>query len=260
MSRHEARGRLEGRVALVTGGGTGIGRATSVLFAREGARVVVSGPEEGPLLEVVEEIKEAGGQAAHAVGDVRLAAEAEHLVRVAVERFGRLEVLFNNAGLGFVATLHETPEEKWDLVLDTNLKGIYQVSRFAVPELMRQGRGVIINNASQLGFVGAPSYAAYCASKGGVVNLTRAMALDLARHGIRVNALCPGAVRTPLLEKQFQSGGGAQGTLEDVARAHALGRIAEPEELAYPALFLASDESSFMTGAALVVDGGYLAS
>jgi NAD(P)-dependent dehydrogenase (short-subunit alcohol dehydrogenase family) len=156
--------------------------------------------------------------------------------------------------------MQDLPEDRWDLVVDTNLKGIYQLSRAAIPRMIRQGGGTIINTASQLGWVGVPNFSAYCASKGGVVNLTRAMALELAVHKIRVNALCPGAVETPLLLRQFEGGrSGPQGSLQALAGLHALKRIAQPIELAYPALFLASDESSFMTGASLVVDGGYIA-
>jgi NAD(P)-dependent dehydrogenase (short-subunit alcohol dehydrogenase family) len=246
-------------VVLVTGGGSGIGQASCRLFAQEGARVMVGGLPENALREVAEAIRADGHAADHVAGDVRVAADAERMVAATVDRFGQIDVLFNNAGIEFVAPIQETPEDKWDMVLDTNLKAIYLLSRAAVPHMIRQGGGAIINTASQLGFVAAPNFSAYCASKGGVINLTRAMALDLARHNIRVNALCPGAVETPLLLRQFANRSGPQGTLEDLANMHAMKRIGQPIELAYPALFLASDESSFMTGAALVVDGGYIA-
>ena len=252
-------GRMSGRVALITGGGSGIGRAACQLFAREGAAVVAVGPDQGALQETIAGIRDEGHDAAWLLGDVRCAEDARHAVDETVAQHGRLDVLCNNAGIEFSAPLHETPEEKWDLVVDTNLKGVYQMSRHAIPVMVRQGGGVIVNTASQLAFVGARSYGAYCASKGGVVNLTRAMALDLGRHGIRVNALCPGAVDTPLLRRLFESGTGPQGTLDDLAEMHALGRVAEPMEIARAMLFLASDDASFMTGAALVADGGYLA-
>jgi NAD(P)-dependent dehydrogenase (short-subunit alcohol dehydrogenase family) len=251
--------RLEGKVALVTGGGSGIGRATCSLFAREGASVVVAGLPTDPLDEVVSSIRTEGYVAEPIAGDVRLASDCAALVDAAVRRFGALDVLFSNAGVEFVGDIEETPEDRWDLVLDTNLKSMYQMARFAVPEMRRRGKGVIINNASQLAFAGAAKFSAYCASKGGVVSLTRALALELAPFNIRVNALCPGAVETPLLMRQFTDGRGPQGSLDDLIRMHALGRLAQPIELAYPALFLASDESSFMTGSALIVDGGYLA-
>jgi NAD(P)-dependent dehydrogenase (short-subunit alcohol dehydrogenase family) len=252
-------GRMTGRVVLITGGGSGIGRAACQLFAREGATVVAVGPDEAALRDTVASIHGAGGAAEWRFGDVRRAEDARRAVDETVARHGRLDALCNNAGIEFSAPIHETPEEKWDLVVDTNLKGVYQMSRHAIPVMVRQGRGVIVNTASQLAFVGAKSYGAYCASKGGVVNLTRAMALDLGRHGIRVNALCPGAVDTPLLRRLFESGTGPQGTLADLAEMHALGRVAEPVEIARAMLFLASDDASFMTGAALVADGGYLA-
>jgi NAD(P)-dependent dehydrogenase (short-subunit alcohol dehydrogenase family) len=251
--------RLHDKAALITGGGSGIGRASAILFAREGARVMVAGFQEETLRETVDTIATEGNAAAYVVGDVRSAIDAERIVAATIERWGRIDVLFNNAGIEFVGEIHETPEERWDQVLDTNLKGIYLVSKAAIPHLIRQGGGAIVNTASQLGLVAAPSFAAYSASKGGAVNLTRAMALDLAKYNIRVNALCPGAVETPLLLRQFAGRSGPQGTLEDLANLHALKRLAQPIEIAYPALFLASDESSFMTGSTLVVDGGYTA-
>lgn len=252
-------GRMTDRVTLITGGGTGIGRAACLLLAREGATVVAIGPDAAMLSETVQAVRGEGHEASWLLGDVRRTEDARRAVDETVARHGRLDVLCNNAGIEFSAPLHETPEDRWDLVVDTNLKGVYQLSRHAIPVMIRQGRGVIVNTASQLAFVGARNYGAYCASKGGVVNLTRAMALDLGRHGIRVNALCPGAVDTPLLRRLFEGGVGPQGTLDDLAAMHALGRVAEPMEIARAMLFLASDDSSFMTGSALVVDGGYLA-
>ena len=195
-----------------------------------------------------------------ATGDVRSLADAERVVGVAVAEFGGLDVLFNNAGVEFVGSIEEMPEDRWDFVVDTNLKGIYVMSKAAIPHLKQRGGGSIVNTASQLGWVAAPNFSAYCASKGGVLNMTRAMALELAPFGIRVNALCPGAVDTPMVAREFATGAGPQGTLQMLADLHALKRIAQPVELAYPALFLACDESSFMTGASLVVDGGYTAS
>jgi NAD(P)-dependent dehydrogenase (short-subunit alcohol dehydrogenase family) len=246
-------------VALITGGASGIGRASAILFAREGGRVIVADRDADAAHEVLQTIQQEGGEAACSEGDVRKTTDAERMVAETVARFGRIDILFNNAGIELVAPIQETTDEGWDVVLDTNLKAIYRLSKLAVPHMIRQGGGVIINTASQLGLVAAPDFAAYCASKGGAINLTRAMALDLAKHHIRVNALCPGAVETPLLLRQFENQGGPQGTLDDLAGMHALKRLAQPIELAYPALFLASDESSFMTGAALVVDGGYTA-
>jgi NAD(P)-dependent dehydrogenase (short-subunit alcohol dehydrogenase family) len=250
---------LDGKVALVTGGASGIGRASCVLFASEGARVVVADLPGAPADQTLELIRQAGGRAVAATGDVRSVTDAERVVEVAVAEFGGLDVLFNNAGVEYMGSVEEMPEDKWDLVVDTNLKGIYVMSKAAIPHLKRRGRGSIVNTASQLGWVAAANFSAYCASKGGVLNMTRAMALELAPFGIRVNALCPGAVDTPMVAREFASGAGPQGTLQMLADLHALKRIAQPVELAYPALFLACDESSFMTGASLVVDGGYIA-
>jgi NAD(P)-dependent dehydrogenase (short-subunit alcohol dehydrogenase family) len=250
--------RLAGKVALVTGGASGIGQATCVLFAAQGASVVVADLPGVSARRTTDLIAAYDGTVVHAEGDVRSTDDARRLVQTAVERFGRLDVLFNNAGIEYTASLEDTPEDAWDRVLDTNLKGVYQLSRAAIPVMRSQGSGSIVNTASQLGWVGVPLLAAYCASKGGVVNLTRSMALELAPL-IRVNALCPGAVDTPMVQREFASGSGPQGSMDDLVNMHALKRLGRPIELAYGALFLASDESSFMTGASLVVDGGYIA-
>ncbi len=251
--------RLAGKIALITGGGTGIGLATAEEFARQGASVVVAGRRPEPLAEAVESIRGEGGTAEAVAGDVGRAADAARLVEATISSFGRIDVLVNNAGQELVASLLDTSEEWWDRVMDTNLKSVYLVSREALPRMIERGGGSIINVSSQLGFVGAKNFAAYTASKGAVVNLTRSMALDHAADNIRVNALCPGAVDTPLLRRQFEDREGPQGTLEDLARLHPMGRLGQPSEIAHAAVFLASDESSFMTGSSLVVDGGYIA-
>jgi len=253
------RGRLTGKAALVTGGGSGIGRASCVLFAREGARVAVADWRHDAAEETVTLIRTAGGEALAMSGDVAIAADVERMVKQAVAQFGRLDVLMANAGQALVADVLETDEAEWDRVLGINLKGCFLCAKAALPHLIRAGGGSIILTASQLAFVGAERFAAYAASKGGALNLARAMALDYARHGVRVNALCPGAVETPLLLDQFADQAGPQGSLADLVALHPLGRLARPEEIANAALFLASDESSFVTGLALVVDGGYLA-
>lgn len=251
--------RLAGKVALITGAGSGIGRATAEAFAREGASVVVAGRRVQPLDEVVSAIRSTGGSAIAASGDVGDAADAEGLVAATVDAFVRIDVLVNNAGQELVGNVLDTSEEWWDRVQATNLKGVFLVSKAALPHMLRHKQGSIINVASQLAFVGAKNFAAYTASKGGVVNLTRSMALDYAEQGIRVNALCPGAVDTPLLRRQFEDREGPQGTLHDLARLHPMGRLGRPEEIAPAAVFLASEESSFMTGGSLVIDGGYTA-
>jgi NAD(P)-dependent dehydrogenase (short-subunit alcohol dehydrogenase family) len=251
--------RLAGKVALVTGGGTGIGLATAEEFARQGASVVVAGRRPEPLEHAVEAIRASGGVAEAAPGDVGRADDAARLVAETVAAYGRIDVLVNNAGQELVANLLDTSDDWWDRVMDTNLKSVYLLSREALPHMIEDGGGSIVNVASQLALVGAQNFAAYTASKGGVLNLTRSMALDHALQNVRVNALCPGAIDTPLLRRQFEDQEGPQGTLEDLANLHPMKRLGRPEEIAHAAVFLASDESSFMTGAALVVDGGYIA-
>jgi NAD(P)-dependent dehydrogenase (short-subunit alcohol dehydrogenase family) len=252
-------GRLEGKVALVTGGGSGIGRAICERFAREGARVAVSDWRREAAEETVAHIVAEGGTAVSTSGDVASPDDAARMVSETVAAFGRLDVLVANAGRALVATATETTPEQWDRTIGTNLTGCFLLARAAIPHLITAGGGSIVLTASQLAFVGAERFAAYAASKGGVLNLARALALDHARDKIRVNALCPGAVETPLLLNQFAGQDGPQGSLDDLVALHPLGRLGQPEEIAAAALFLASDEASFVTGSALVVDGGYLA-
>ena len=254
--------RLEGKAALVTGGGSGIGRATALLFAREGARVVVSDLREADALETADAVRSAGGQAATAAGDVSKSPDAAGMVRTAVRSYGRLDVLVNSAGISSRNALGEgaDPEEIWDRVMDVNLKGSYLVSWHAVPEMERSGGGSIINLASIIGLVGYPAgigggFNPYAPSKGGVVQLTRNLAVDLAAKGVRVNCICPGYVTTNLTRGLTED----PETLARLEGLHPMGRLGRPEEIAQAALFLASDESSYVTGAPLVVDGGYTA-
>jgi NAD(P)-dependent dehydrogenase (short-subunit alcohol dehydrogenase family) len=252
-------GRLDGKVALVTGGGSGIGRAICERFAREGAHVAIADWRTESADETFARISVAGGKAMMTTGDVAVPDDAERMVAEAVASLGKLDILVANAGQELVATATETTPAQWDRIIGTNLTGCFLMARAAIPRLIDAGGGSIVLTASQLAFVGAERFAAYAASKGGVLNLARALALDHARDKIRVNALCPGAVETPLLLRQFQDQDGPQGTLADLAALHPLGRLGQPEEIAAAALFLASDDASFVTGSALVVDGGYLA-
>jgi len=248
--------RLANKVALITGGTSGIGRATALLFAQEGARVAIAGRNEARGQEAVEEIERAGGTATFIRSDVRLAEECRRAVEETLRAFGRLDILFNNAGVFYPHTVPDSTEEEWDLTLDINLKGTYLMSRFALPTMIAQGSGVIVNNASGWGLVGGNEAAAYCASKGGVVLLTKAMAVDHSRQGIRVNCICPGDVDTPMLLEDARIRGMAWEAYLASAANRPMGRIGRPEEIAKAVLFLASDDASFMTGAALVVDGG----
>jgi len=246
---------LESKVAVVTGGARGIGAATATALAEAGARVVICDIET-----------EAGQDTAAAIGaefvraDVSRAADADALMRHAVERFGRLDVLVNNAGVVLVKSTQDTTEAEWDHVLAINLKGPWLCARAAVPHMARGGGGAIVNVASNAGLVGFANAAAYCASKGGVAQLTKAMALDFAPLKIRVNAVCPGHTRSPMSDSFVASQADPAAFIEDfVNRQHPLGRMAEPEEIARCIRFLAGDEASFVTGAVIPVDGGFTA-
>jgi NAD(P)-dependent dehydrogenase (short-subunit alcohol dehydrogenase family) len=251
--------RLARKVALITGGTSGIGRATSILFAQEGAKIAVSGRNEGRGQDVVKEITAAGGEAVFIRTDVRSADECCRTVEKTVDTFGRIDILFNNAGVWFPATVPDCTEEEWDLTLDVNLKGAYLMSKYAIPKMVDRGGGVIIHNGSGWGLVGGAAAASYCASKGGIVLLTRAMAIDHGRQGIRVNCICPGDVETPMLTDDARNRDIPWEDYRDEASQRPMGRIGTPDEIARATLFLASDDSSFMTGASLVVDGGGVA-
>jgi NAD(P)-dependent dehydrogenase (short-subunit alcohol dehydrogenase family) len=248
-------GRLQERVALITGGGGGIGRAAAKLFAAEGARVVVVDADENAGRRVVEEIGQSGGTAAFTRADVTRAADVQAMVGFAEQRFTALHVLFNNAGIFPAAdgSVIDTDEAVFDQVIAVNLKGVFLGCKYGIPALLRAGGGSVINTASFVAVMGAAtSQSAYTASKGGVLALTREIAVEFARRGIRANALCPGPVNTPLLQSLLA---------DPAARARRLvhlpmGRLAEAQEVAAAALFLASDESSYVNGTTFLVDGG----
>jgi NAD(P)-dependent dehydrogenase (short-subunit alcohol dehydrogenase family) len=250
------RKRLKDRVALITGGNSGIGRATSLLFAQEGAKVVITGRNEERGRRVVEEIERESGTAIFVPCDVSSAADCERTVRETVRVYGRLDILFNNAGVYYPRTAIECTEEEWDLTIDINLKGTFLMSKYALPVMIAAKRGVIINNSSGWGIVGGDKAVSYCASKGGVVLMTKAMAIDHGRQGIRVNCICPGDVDTPMLPVDARLRGMAWKDYLAAAANRPMGRVGTSVEIASVALFLASDESSFVTGAVLVVDGG----
>ncbi|MDH4217984.1 MAG: SDR family oxidoreductase [Candidatus Aminicenantes bacterium] len=249
--------KLADKVAIITGGNSGIGKATAILFAREGAQVCITGLNERRCREVVEEINQIGRHAIFVIADVRFPDECRKTVEATLEAFGRLDILFNNAGVYFPDNAVDCSEEDWDLTIDINLKGTFLMSKFALPPMIEQESGVIINNGSGWGIVGGNEAVSYCASKGGVVLMTKAMAIDHAAQGIRVNCLCPGDVKTPMLDEDAKMRGLTWEEYYTRAVAQRpMGRIGTPEEIAKAALFLASDDSSFMTGATLVVDGG----
>ena len=248
--------RLQNKVALITGGTSGIGEATALLFAKEGAKIAITGRNQKRGHAVTEQILKDGGEAIFVRTDVRKADECRRVVAETVGAFKRLDILFNNAGIFYPHTVLDCTEEEWDLQIDVNLKGTFLKSKFALPGMIDQGRGVIINNSSGWGIVGGDAAAAYCASKGGVVLLTKAMAIDHGRQGIRVNCICPGDVDTPMLPEDARMRGQKWEDYLAGCSKRPLGRIGTVDEIAKAALFLASDDSSFMTGATLVVDGG----
>ena len=250
--------RLANKVVLITGGGSGIGKASCQLFAREGARVVVVDLKRETAEATAVEIGNAGGEARAFAADVSKAKDAEGMIRFAEKAFGRVDVVFNNAGVFHPKdeSVTDTPEDIWDMVIDINLKGVYLGCKYAIPALLRAGGGSIINTASFVAIIGAAApQIAYTASKGGVLSMTREIVVEFARKNIRANALCPGPVETPLLQE----------LLADPARRNRRlvhippGRFAKPEELANAALFLASDEASYVNGSTFLVDGGITA-
>jgi NAD(P)-dependent dehydrogenase (short-subunit alcohol dehydrogenase family) len=252
-------GSLTGKRALVTGGASGIGRATAILFAREGAAVAVADLDEAGGQVVVQTIRDDGGQAIFVHCDVTQAADCEHAVQLAVAELGGLDILFNNAGIIRRANVLDTTEEEWDRVMAVNVKSIFLLSKHAVPVMIEAGGGMIINTASGWGLVGGRNAVSYCASKGAVVNMTRAMALDHGEQNIRVNCICPGDTDTPMLRNEAHQLGTSDEDFLAEAAERPLRRIGRPEDIAQAALYLASDASSFVTGTALVVDGGGLA-
>jgi NAD(P)-dependent dehydrogenase (short-subunit alcohol dehydrogenase family) len=251
-------GRLEGKVALITGAGSGMGRSAAELFASEGARVVVSDVVDDGGNATVDAVRAAGGDATYVRADVSKWADCEAMVKHATDTYGALHVLYNNAGI-FPADdggVLDTPESTWDTVMDINLKGVWLGCRAGIPAMIASGGGSIVNVASFVALVGAATaQIAYTSSKGGVLSMTREIAVEYARQGIRANALCPGPIQTPLLEELLSDPARRARRLVHIP----MGRLGRAEELAKAALFLASDDASFMTGASLVVDGGITA-
>lgn len=248
--------RLAHKVALITGGTSGIGRATALLFAREGASVAITGRNEERGREVIEEIRRGGGVALFIPCDVRSADDCRRAVEETLRTFGRLDILFNNAGVFYPNTTVDCTEEEWDLTIDVCLKGTFLMCKYALPSMIAQGSGAIVNNASGWGLVGGNEAAAYCAAKGGTVVLTKAMAVDHGHQGIRVNCVCPGDTDTPMLLDDAQKRHMPYDEYLASGANRPMGRIGQPEEVARAVLFLASDDSSYVTGAVLAVDGG----
>lgn len=251
---------LNGKVAVISGAASGIGLGTAKLLSEYGAKVVLLDLNEEKGNKAAEEIKENGGEAIYVKCNVTSNMDCKNAIEIAKDKFGRIDILFNNAGVTFRKTVVDLEEEEWDLVLDVGLKGTYLLSKYAIPVMAEGGGGSIINTGSGWGLKGGDKAAAYCAVKGGIVNLTRAMAIDHGPQNIRVNSVNPGDTDTALLrEEGRQLGHETQAFLKDSAKGRPLERLGTPEDIAKAVLFLASDLSSWVTGAALVVDGGGIA-
>jgi NAD(P)-dependent dehydrogenase (short-subunit alcohol dehydrogenase family) len=251
-------GKLTGQSALVSGGASGIGKAIAKLFLEEGASVVISDINADGLKIAVEELS-ASGPVTGVQGDVRSMADAGRMVAAAIDRHGRLDVLVCNAGITSVMPIEQLGEEEWDAVLATNVKGMFTLVKQAVPTMIQQGGGRIVTLGSEMGMVAVPESPAYNASKGAVIMFTKSIAVDLIRHNIRVNSLCPGITRTPLLQAEVDNSVDPARTAAEQASWAPIMRVAEPAEIAQGALFLASDDSSFAVGSCLVLDGGFTA-
>lgn len=248
---------LADKVSIITGGNSGIGEATARLFAREGAAVVIAARTSHSGEKIVSSITGQGGRACFVQCDVRVEGDCQNVIKAALDNFGRLDILFNNAGVVIRGSIEEVEPDGWDRMMDTNVKGIYWMCRAALPVLRKQGGGVIVNNASDAGLVGEIGMGPYCASKGAVVLLTKAMALDYAASGIRVNAVCPGFTYVDRWERRAKAAGiDLDDQIEGWVQNIPMGRVASIDEIAQTVLFLACDASSFITGAAIPVDGG----
>jgi NAD(P)-dependent dehydrogenase (short-subunit alcohol dehydrogenase family) len=251
--------KLEGKVALITGGNSGIGSATAALLAKEGAAVVLTGRNQERGEQVAQSINDAGGKAMFIRSDVCIAEDCRRAVEQTLEQFGRIDVLFNNAGVFHPKTVPECTEQEWDETIDSSLKGAFLMSKYALPSMIERGSGSIIHTSSGWGVLGGDHAAAYCAAKGGLIVMAKAMAIDHGPDGIRVNCVCPGDTDTPMEHADAERRGMTWEEYLAGASNRPLGRMGTVDEIARAVLFLASDDSSFVTGDALVVDGGGVA-
>lgn len=251
--------RLADKVAIITGAGAGIGRATAILFAKEGAKVVIADCDPKGGAETVDLIKKDGGEATLALTDVSKASDVQNMVKATLDTYGRLDILVNNAGIFTEGNVVEITEADWHRVLGVNLSGVFLCSKYCVPEMVRRGGGAIVNIASEAGIVGIKNQVAYNVSKSGVISLTKSMAVDFAPYNIRVNCICPGRTLTPLVEKVIAEAEDPEGKRRVLSDDRPLKRMGRPEEIAAGILFLASDEAPYATGSILSIDGGYTA-
>jgi NAD(P)-dependent dehydrogenase (short-subunit alcohol dehydrogenase family) len=253
--------RLKDKTAIVTGAASGIGLATALKFGQEGATVMCADMNEDGAAKTAARIVDLGGQAASFKVNVTKEAEVQALVADTVKRWERVDVMFNNAGIEFGIPVTQVSEMQWDSLIDVNLKGVFLGCKHVLPQMAKQRSGAIVNTASIAGLRGVAFLSTYCASKGGVVLMTRALALEWAQFGVRINAVCPGVIRTPMADRAIQAGGGLGGgtpeeSWKQLAAGHPMGRVGEADEVADAVTFLASDQASFITGVALPVDGG----
>lgn len=248
--------KLKDKVALITGGGTGVGKATAMLFAKERAKVIITGRREQILQEAAREAKLQKLNIEFLISDISKEEDCKAAVDFAINKFGRIDILFNNAGVLYKEITHETTTEQWMNTFNINVRGMYLMCKYAIPHMLEQSYGVVVNNSSILGLKASPGFAAYNSSKGAVNQLTRTMALEYADKGIRVNALCLGTVYTPMADEMFEKWGDKELARERYISVHPIGRLAQPEEAAHAVLFLCDDNVSFMTGTMLSVDGG----
>lgn len=249
--------RLKDKIALITGSGSGIGKSSALLFAKEGALVVVNDVSEEKGLETVAEIRESGGRAEYIRADVTDAISVEAMVNEIIDRHGRIDVLFNNAGISGVGALHEVEPDAWDRIMNVNVRGVYMPSKYVIPHMMKRRYGVIINMSSCIAEIGLAKRAAYAATKGAVLALTKSMQVDYAPYNIRVNALLPGTIFTPFVENYLRNSyDDAEAAIEGLKKRQLSGELGRPDDVAKAALFLASDESAFMMGSPLYIDGG----
>jgi NAD(P)-dependent dehydrogenase (short-subunit alcohol dehydrogenase family) len=247
--------KLEGKSVVITGAASGIGAAASLLFAEEGAKLtLVDLNESGEGM--ARQARERGAEATFFKADVSKSVDFDATIKLAIQNYGRIDVLYNNAGIGMYRPFLDTSEEDWERVIAVDLKSVFLGCRYAIPEMIKQGGGVIVNTASEIGISGARNYAAYCAAKGGVVQITRALALEFGDRNIRVNCLCPGVTQTQMLEQGIKRAQDPAARRRYLEQEVPMKRIGRPEEIAKGALFLASDDSSFMNGSILVIDGG----
>ena len=247
-------GRLDGKVAIITGGGMGMGRASAILFAREGAKVTVADIDTEAGEQTVRTIKESGGEAIFVKTDVSKSKDCASMVKATVDAFGKLDIIYNNAGIlePEYVPLHECKEEDFDKVIAVNLKGVFLGMKYAIPEMLKAGGGSIINQASAVCSIGIPKHPSYAPAKGGVVTMSMSAAMDYVRDNIRINWITPGTVSTPMVEQAFPN----REDYDRLQKWQALGRFGTPEEIANVALFLASDESSYITSTEMKADGG----